>query len=246
MYHINNNNGKAYLYLTNATEKDIEVAVPVITIEPYQVLLNTNSGKDLYINSLTEPAQEINQVKTKPNTESFDGQSRPQSLIHQVNCNKTMEITKLQTPDSSHYPTSHKNSILPSNSYSLQITEPQLDGKLSHQNHGILSKNLPEYEQYFESCKENFQLRGKELDKAVLAFQGINKIVQEMTDLEKTLYSTRTSLEENQVPFPIYSLKDRVAEIKKLLRLDHLNQEEKESVDRHLNEFQDRYHLPNE
>ena len=41
-------------------------------------------------------------------------------------------------------------------------------------------------------------------------------------------------------------MKDRVAEIKKLLRLDHLNQKEKKSVDRHLNEFQDRYHRPNE
>ena len=233
---VTNNNGKAYLYLTNTTEKDIEVAVPVITIEPYEELLNTNSEEDLYINSLTEPVQENNQAKTKPNTESFDEQSQPQNLIHQVDCNETMEPTELQTPESSHYPTSH--SILPSNSYSLQITEPQLDEKLSHQNHGIL--------QYLESCKENVQLRGKELDEAVLEFQGINKIVQEITDLEKTLYSTRTSLEKNQVSFSIYSSNDRVAEIKKLLRLDHLNQEEKESVDRHLNEFQDRYHLSNE
>ena len=239
---VTNNNGKAYLYLTNTTEKDIEVAVPVITIEPYEELLNTNSGEDLYIDSLTEPVQENNQ--TKSNTESFDGQSQSQNLIHQMYCNETMEPTEPQTPDSSHYPTSQ--STLPSNSYNLQITEPRLDEKLSHQNHGILSENLSEYDQYLEPCKENFQLQGKELDEAVLEFQGINKIVQEITDLEKTLYSTRTSLEKNQVPFPIYSLKDRVAEIKKLLRLDHLNQEEKKSVDRHLNEFQDRYHLPNE
>ena len=101
---------------------------------------------------------------------------------------------------------------------SIHVTSKLIVQEISHKNHRIHSKDLPKHDQYLESFNENFQLRGEKIDKAVLGFQAINKIVKEITDLEETLYSTRTSLEKSQVPFPIYSFNDRVAEIKKLLR----------------------------
>ena len=116
---VTNNNGKAYLYLTNTTEKDIEVAVPVIIIEPYEELLNTNSGEELYINSLTEPIQENDRTKMDTNTELFNGQNQLKNPIYHENVTKTWNALNSKRPTSYHYPTSYKNLILAFNSCNL-------------------------------------------------------------------------------------------------------------------------------
>lgn len=180
---VTNSDGKAHLYLINTTDEEIEVAVPVLNIEPYEEYTNENDATT----NITDVT--VNKPEATP------------ALLHAA---------------------AGSNQLLPE-AKETQAPREKDKAEISCEDH-----EEPTYKSYKDSelyaipdnsCSDEAQNEPHNVE-----------------EIHKGSAKTAYVVQQN----------DRVSQIKSLLRLDHLNPEEKESIQMHLEEFQDRYYLPGE